>query len=141
MTATEAPLTGDPVFVLRVLTAFAQVDAHGELFWRTDGKHAPVSFFANVNDVFWWACADLEAITPDNVAELERAVDDILALDGQGGAFVADLFAARVRGMRPQGACYRYYTPALWPLFDAAGPERDPREPCNTPRPKPTETT
>lgn len=36
-----------------------------------------------------------------------------------------DLFAARVRGMRPQGAAYTFYPPETWPLFDACGPERE----------------
>lgn len=37
----------------------------------------------------------------------------------------ADLFAAKVRGMRPQGACYTYYPKELWIEFDQAGPERE----------------
>lgn len=38
---------------------------------------------------------------------------------------IAELFAARVREMRPQGACYKGYPKDLWPLFDACGPERE----------------
>lgn len=38
---------------------------------------------------------------------------------------ISELFAARVRGMRPQGACYKGYPKDLWPLFDACGPERE----------------
>jgi hypothetical protein len=36
----------------------------------------------------------------------------------------AELFCARVRKMRPQGAWYAYCPEAEWPLFDACGPER-----------------
>jgi hypothetical protein len=37
-----------------------------------------------------------------------------------------DLFwCARVRGMRPQGACYKSIPEAFWPLFDACGPARE----------------
>lgn len=48
---------------------------------------------------------------------------------------VADLFAARARKMRPQGAAYKVrYPEPLWESFNAAGPEREvglgnPREP------------
>lgn len=131
----------DHAFVLRVLAAFARADAHGSLFWRTDGEYAPVSFFAVVNDVFVWASADVEPVTPDNIADLERAIDDAKAADPWSDINGVELFAARARKMRPQGASYSYYSPALWPLFDAAGPERDPSEPGNTPRPKLPEAT
>ncbi len=48
---------------------------------------------------------------------------------------LADLFSARCRGERPQGAAYKVrYPEALWDEFNAAGPEREvgfgnPREP------------
>jgi len=48
---------------------------------------------------------------------------------------VGDLFAARVRKMRPQGAAYKVrYDESIWPLFDACGPVREvgfgnPKEP------------
>lgn len=39
---------------------------------------------------------------------------------------VSDLFAARSRKMRPQGAAYKVrYPEELWGLFNAAGPERE----------------
>lgn len=40
-------------------------------------------------------------------------------------AALGDLFAARVRNLRPQGACYSRYPEELWPLFNEAGPERE----------------
>ncbi|UVG35196.1 hypothetical protein SEA_CECE_190 [Microbacterium phage Cece] len=40
-------------------------------------------------------------------------------------AALGDLFAARVRKLRPQGACYSRYPEELWPLFNEAGPERE----------------
>ena len=36
-----------------------------------------------------------------------------------------ELFCARIRKMRPQGACYAYYDKKDWHLFDACGPERE----------------
>lgn len=39
---------------------------------------------------------------------------------------VGDLFAARVRGMRPQGAAYKVrYDKSIWHLFNECGPERE----------------
>jgi hypothetical protein len=40
-------------------------------------------------------------------------------------AAFGELFAARVRGVRPQGASYSLYPRATWPLFDACGPKRE----------------
>lgn len=37
---------------------------------------------------------------------------------------IGDLFAAKVKGMRPQGAAYTYIPTDAWDLFDACGPER-----------------
>jgi hypothetical protein len=48
---------------------------------------------------------------------------------------IGDLFAARVRKMRPQGAAYKVrYDESIWHLFNECGPEREvgngnPREP------------
>lgn len=118
----------DLEFVLRVLRLFGQTDCTGELFWRTDGDYAPITFFANVNDVFFWGCTDNEKITPDNIAEAEKAVADVRDITGKTGwstdAAWVNLFAARLRKDRPQGAAYPS-DERLWPLFDACGPERE----------------
>ena len=53
-----------------------------------------------------------------------------------GGTHGPLLFCCRVRGMRPQGAALRSIPKPLWPLFDAAGPERNPKDFGNTPRPE-----
>lgn len=110
--------------VLAVYDAFDGPEAGGELFWRVDGEYAPVSFFAICNDLFHWATADLEPITPENVGELEGAVADCRAVDDVAGVCNATaLFCCRARGMRPQGAAYPK-DERFWPLFDACGPER-----------------
>lgn len=74
-------------------------------------------------DFFYWACADAENITIDNLILLQQSIQDILAV----GEEVSDglhLFCARSRKMRPQGAVYRHLSPALHSLFNACGPER-----------------
>lgn len=107
-------------FVRRVLDLFWE--NKDSLHWRVDGEYAPVSFFVMCNDFFDWACADVEAITPDNLPVLEQALKDCKALDNE--EWGAELFCARVREMRPQGAFYKSIPEELWPLFDACGPVR-----------------
>ena len=125
-------------FMLEVLGLYED----GNLWWRTDGEYAPISFFVNCNDVFWWACADAEEITPETLPILKQAIADVrLALDID--RFDRDrewakeniercnwmneadmLFCCRARKMRPQGCCYSDFK-ELWPLIDACGPERE----------------
>jgi hypothetical protein len=104
--------------VMRVLSVTAENDSCQDIFWRVDDQYAPISIFVNCNDVFWWGCADAEAITADNLDIFEQAYRDA---PKQGGL----LFCCRVRGMRPQGAYYKYLDDSEKPLFDACGPERE----------------
>ena len=112
-------------FLLRVFRAidFDHCDA---IWWRTDGEYAPVTIFVNCNDLFYWATADAERLTPENIAEFEKALADMEKI---GERFRGpELFCARVRKMRPQPPCYRGWTPEVAALFDACGPARDPKE-------------
>jgi hypothetical protein len=98
-----------------------------------------ISIAVNVSDVFAWGCADAEDITPERLPILERAWRDCEAADG--GEWIAELYAARVRGMRPQGASYPS-SAAVAALFDACGPERptglgNPRKPPAPKEPSP----
>lgn len=111
-------------FILKVLAVFGSLDSHDDLWWRCDGAYAPVTFFVNCNDLFWWGCADLEEVTPENLPVLEQCIVDcgsVRNLDCR--IYATSLFCARVRKLRPQGCCYPENRD-LWPLFDAAGPER-----------------
>lgn len=116
------PTAPDGAFLRAVLAVFA-FDNCDELWWRVDD--GTVHLFVNINDVFAWGCADVEEITAGNLHMLEQARADIAAATGerypQG---IGTLFAARVRGMRPQGAVYAYVDERIWPLLDAAGPAR-----------------
>lgn len=141
-------------FVLKILSIKdAFTDPYAGLWeyiwWRTDHEYSPVTFWVNCNDLFYWACADSEAITPKNFDQLKIAVDDVALYLGakdpsegkyepegwserydlwkKVGSIAADLFCARVRGMRPQRPCYKRYPEEVKPLFDACGPERDPK--------------
>jgi hypothetical protein len=133
--------TNDLNFILKVLYIFKDIDCQDDLWWYMDSEKGPVSFSVNCNDLFYWACADSEDITPDNIELLEQTIRDIRArIDNnitmdRAMLFQAPiLFVARVRKMRPQGAAYGYINSKIWDLFDACGPERG-NEFGNTPKP------
>lgn len=123
-------MTYDMEFVRRVLEVFDKYDQHDDLWWRTGKEYGggqynqPAQFLAKCSDVFWWGTADCEDITPENIGELEQAMADAKAACKHGEIYGAMLFCARVRKLRPQGACYPK-EPELWPLFDACGPHRE----------------
>lgn len=101
-------------------------DASSDLrfWWRTD--HEPMTLFALCSDVFHWATADLESITEDDMPLLRGCFEDLAALDDL--LWLPELFAARKRGMRPMRAFLKVCdNPDTLALFNAAGPERDPR--------------
>lgn len=124
-------------------TAFDDCD---ELWWRTDGEYAPITFFVNCSDMFYWACAESEEVTPENVDLLVQSFGDCKATD-RHSYYGGTLFAARSRKMRPQGYAYPLSrelhegsevdpkrlakAKKIWKLFDSAGP---PRQSC-TPHP------
>ena len=120
-------------FFLRVMRAFAAaggVPPNELLWWRTDGEYAPVTFFINCNDMFYWATADCEKLTPKNIGELERAIADCRTVDDGHKGRVAimsapELFVARLRKMRPQRPWMRKAPVYMRALFDACGPKRD----------------
>lgn len=138
-------------FVREVLSLGDGFNELGDLWesisWRTDGEYAPWSFSVNCNDVFYWACADCEDLTRENLPLLKQSVLDVRAAVGvpagrlhgddvskhfddwySAGHRGATLFCARVRKMRPQRPMYKHLPEALHPLFDACGPVRDPKD-------------
>lgn len=107
-------------YIVAVLRIFDEADHHDELWWRVDdGK---VRFFVPCNDVFWWGTADLEEITEANLPLLESTLRE--SEGKEWWAWAAQVFVARVRNMRPQGACYKHYPPEAREMFDACGPPR-----------------
>lgn len=113
-----------PEHVIEILAAFDDADSHDSVWWRTDGKYAPITLLVNCNDLFYWATADAEEITINNLPVYRQAVADIRAIGGMECS-AAELFCCRVRGMRPQGPFYRELDGAEKALFDACGPPRE----------------
>lgn len=72
----------------------------------------------NCNDLFFWACADMEEIQQSELSEL---IDCLSMSPANGGL----LWCCRKRKMRPQWAYYKYFNEYEASLFDEAGPERD----------------
>lgn len=115
---------------LAVLRYVGCYELGDRVWWRTDAEYAPVTFFVNCNDLFDWGCADCETLTPERLPLLGRALEDCAKACGddrdaekRGWPWGIELFCARLRGERPQGAAYPKDR-RLWPLFDACGPER-----------------
>lgn len=72
----------------------------------------------NCNDLFYWACADAEDFTIDDLHDLDRAI----AESPEHGTL---LWCCRQRGMRPQKPYYKYFSDDEKVLFDSTGPERN----------------
>jgi len=102
--------------ILRILTAVAMYNC-SDIFWRIDGEYAPITIFANCNDLFYWGCADAEEITEDNIDIFEQSYKDS---EDNG----VELFCCRVRKMRPQEPYYKYINENEHHLFNECGPER-----------------
>lgn len=121
----------------RIFSIFAHFDL-GEhyLFWRFDKEK--FSIFALCNDLFYWACSDLEEITLENIEIFEQAARDLKANNILSSSNLSILFACRVRNMQPQGAYFKRTHPVLNSMLVSAGPERevDGKPFGNTPKPK-----
>jgi len=104
--------------ILPIMQAIAEGQACEDIWWRTDGEYAPVTFLVNCNDFFAWGCSDCEELTVEHLHVFVKACADDRTWGPQ-------LYCARVRGERPQGACYRGMPKRVAEMFNACGPERE----------------
>jgi hypothetical protein len=113
-------------FMLEVLQTMAETEDYDMVWWRCDGTYAPITFLVHCSDLFWWATADCEELTPDNFPILKQSIADVREacgiLDCSEWGYL--LFCARMRKMRPQQPAYPA-DPRLRALLDATGPERN----------------
>ena len=144
-------------FICKVLSIKDNFGEYSDMWkavwWRVDDEYAPLTFLFNCNDLFYWGCADCEEITPENFHMVKDALTDAAEAIGACdpwelpktkpfdielrrsvfelwqvcGGWAVELFCARVRGMRPQRPCYENWPPEIVALFDACGPQRDPK--------------
>jgi hypothetical protein len=110
-------------FTYAVLALLAETDCLLSIWWRCDGEFAPVTFFVNANDLFEWASADCETLSPEDLPALRQAIDEVGAIDPMEKEQGFCLWVARKRGMRPQGPAYPKNA-RIRALFDACGPTR-----------------
>lgn len=110
-------------YLARVLKVFSFDCGNESVSWRLTSE-GEIQFYALCSDFFWWGTADLEDIAPVDLPMLEQAAADLGSVPS-GINYVGELFCARKRGMRPQGAYYKHLPKGSWPLFDACGPERE----------------
>ncbi len=146
-TTEEAPPPKDFAFVLRALKLIADARMCQDVTWRMAGSCAPVSFFITyMDELFFKSTHGAQELTPSNIDLFEQTIRDLTMvsvsnyLSGSSERdttmhCVANLFCARVRQLRPQGAMYRFLPSATWALFDACGPVREVNRlnPCHHP--------
>lgn len=114
----------------KIMRAICKHDAQDVIWWTicsntsdyTSHHGQRLKFFANCSDLFAWGGADLEEITEENLDVFNQSMDDCETACGHN-CDGPQLFACRIRKMRPQGAAYPD-EPKVWHLFDACGPER-----------------
>jgi len=110
--------------MLAILRLFAEFDIQDCLWWHFPPGQDEPKFLVNCNDLFYWATADAEEVTAETLPDLRQAIKECQAIDPVCGELDGvNLYAARRRKTRPQNCCYPRKK-ELWPLFDAAGPER-----------------
>lgn len=99
-----------------------------DLFWSKD-ENGVLSVSMNCSDIFAWGCADAEPIGPEDLPDIEKARDDVRALapgiHNLDSLHWTELWCARKREMRPQGAFFRHIEDErIAQLFADAGPQR-----------------
>ena len=147
----------DVVAILRLIDGFADhkyCDLKDAIWWRcTKDEYAPITFFINCNDLFYWACSDSEELTADKIPSFDKCFEDVRIAAGvndpkklefpRGGTkeeqaayvdyhekwwsisgWAPTLWCCRQRGMRPQNPFYESIPTELHDLFNACGPER-----------------
>lgn len=111
--------------ILRLLQIMSDNDCYDDMTWGTRGDAAPIKFYINCNDLFWWGTADGEEVSEEDLDLLEKTFEDAKQADEYGNCYATLLFCSRKRQMRPQNAYYDHFPESLHPLFDASGPERE----------------
>lgn len=122
-------MNNDLAFILKTLKYFDGWNpgrSNDSLYWyfAEDGQ---LNFCLNCNDLFWWATADSEDITPDNFHLLDEAWKKLQS-DHDKIYYFTNLFASMSRKMRPQRPAMKNMPDYIRELFLACGPERDQKE-------------
>lgn len=109
------------------------------LWWNVDKETNEIDFYFDCSDVFLWGCSDAEAIEPEDIEDIRKAMADLKAIREYNGCRLADLlWISRKRKLRPQVAWYNSNFKVqgtdteqdqrmlkIKELFDACGSEED----------------
>jgi hypothetical protein len=113
---------GDEIF-LRAARAVAFENCD-DIWWREDD--GIITTLVDCSDFFAWGTSDAEPITMENIELFEQIHRSYgFRADLEEIDLASLLWCARVRGMRPQGAYYKYFSKFETELFHECGPERE----------------
>jgi hypothetical protein len=127
-------------YIYPIIELAHNYDVGEEIRWFPDSNTRKIKAWVLCNDLFWWATADGEDITLENLPLLEQTLKEVKEIASQYLAKkdthtyvdiimqAISLFCCRSRKMRPQTPCYKEIPEELKPLFDACGPYRTPEE-------------
>lgn len=107
-------------FIEAILRILDEADCHDGLYWNSRRGDGVIHLSVRCSDVFEWGTADGEDIETDEDVELLRQclADLNEASEDYGDCYLPELYAARRRRQRPQGA---WFAPKRWELADGAG--------------------
>lgn len=99
---------------LSLFSLVSKYDYRESILWNVECT----KFYVTCSDIFFWACADAEHITEEDLDDFEQALKESYVY---GGA----LWCARKRKMRPQKVIYHDLSEEEKVLFNKCGPERN----------------
>lgn len=106
-----------------LIVVLAENDCHDSLHYWVPEKNKP-KYGINCSDWFYWACADAQEITPEDLPDLIKAIEDSTKLH-PFEFYGPLLWTCRKRNMRPMKEVYRDMPEELHELFNKTGPKRE----------------
>jgi hypothetical protein len=100
--------------ILNIVKALNLVDEDPHFFATDDNE---IFCYINMNDVFYWGCADSEQFNPEDIPAYKEAFEDCKAIKAKWVTSI--LWAARKQNLRPQGAYLSGLEPAERALFQS----------------------
>jgi hypothetical protein len=108
--------------VRKVVESLYRKDVWGDVLWSADENEVECSFI--VNDMFWWGTADGETVEASDLELLDECYSQLRAIGVGETVYLGTLYAARKRGIRPQGAAYARISKEVCVLFNLCGDHR-----------------
>lgn len=97
----------DKIWDRETLYKFSQISFSEDLtesyFIRPDYDTQNIMICVHCSDMFFWGTADAEELTPEDLPDLQKAIQDVKTA-GEFGFYGVDLWTARKRNLLPQNA-------------------------------------